>query len=269
MRNRRRRRGRRSREVNPENVLTGDELDAFLRRAQARFPFDFPFILFMADTGARIGEASALRWADVDLHAGKARICRSFSSGKHLMESTKTGVSRSIELSGRLRHELELRRPDLFGPDTLVFPTREGGFRNPKNFRSRTFDKLVEDVLGADRGLTPHGLRHTFATLHLARGTNPKWVQAQGGWESASMLWDTYGHFLPDETTGYADALTNVSERHLAAPAVAAGQADRERPSERVDTSPVAPGTSTPPRPWARPDSNGGPPACKAGALAN
>ncbi len=32
--------------------------------------------------------------------------------------------------------------------------------------------------------------------------------QRQGGWASAKILLDTYGHFMPTETFGYADALT-------------------------------------------------------------
>jgi hypothetical protein len=48
----------------------------------------------------------------------------------------------------------------------------------------------------------------------LARSTNIKWIQAQGGWASAKGLLDTYGHYLPTETTGYADALSNDTGRH-------------------------------------------------------
>ena len=55
--------------------------------------------------------------------------------------------------------------------------------------------------------MTPHSLRHTFASLHMARGTNLKWLQEMGGWSSAKMLLDVYGHFMPTETRGFADAL--------------------------------------------------------------
>ncbi len=55
--------------------------------------------------------------------------------------------------------------------------------------------------------MTPHSLRHTWATLHLARGTPIEWVWQMGGWTSAKMLLDVYGHFLPREMRGDADAL--------------------------------------------------------------
>jgi len=192
--------------VDSENVLDSEELDRFLSTAAEEVSDHFALVLFLADTGTRLGEALALRWIDVDLDRRAARIRRSFSDGKYISE-TKTGRERLVELSSRLRGELEVRRPDLFGDETPVFPSQEGGLLDPHNFRARVFDRLVRKALGPGRRFTPHGLRHTFATLHLARGTPIKWIQAQGGWASAKLLLDWYGHFLPSEQHGYADAL--------------------------------------------------------------
>ena len=70
------------------------------------------------------------------------------------------------------------------------------------------FNKLVAKVLGTGRRFSPHGLRHTWASLHMARGTPLKWIQTQGGWTTAKVLLDTYGHIMPTESGGFADALT-------------------------------------------------------------
>ncbi len=35
-----------------------------------------------------------------------------------------------------------------------------------------------------------------------------KWIQEQGGWRSAKMLLDVYGHFMRSDDGGYAGALT-------------------------------------------------------------
>jgi integrase len=169
----------------------------------------YPLILFLADTGARLGEATALRWIDVDLAAPSARIARSFSGGKRL-GPTKTGRERAVELSSRVCAALLKRRPDLFPDEELVFPNSAGGFISPRNFRSRIWNRLVRAALGPGRTPTPHALRHTFASLHMARGTNLKWLQAQGGWASAKMLLDVYGHYLPTESRGFADALATA-----------------------------------------------------------
>ncbi len=183
-----------------------------------------------------------MRHRTVDLDVGVARIRRSFSNGQHL-RPTKTGRERSVELSTRLQAELGTRRPDLFGSEDLVFPNETGGLIDPHNFRDRVFRRVAEKALGKGRRFTPHGLRHTFASLHLARGSNLKWVQAQGGWASAKVLLDWYGHFLPTESSGYADALSSVSERLYPAPAERRPSAVRTAPPKmlRVSPSSVAP----------------------------
>jgi len=85
-----------------------------------------------------------------------------------------------------------------------------GGFIDPSNFRSRVWDRLVRKALGKTRDVTPHTLRHTFASLHLAAGTNIKWIQRQGGWATAQMVLDRYGHFIPDTTERYADRIAGT-----------------------------------------------------------
>ena len=263
-------RGRRRRAGDPsdarENVLDSSELAELLRVARADFPRHFPLLLCLADTGARLGEATALRWADVDLDSGSAHIQRSYSSGKRL-SPTKTGQHRVVELSARLRAALAPLRPDLFGDDALVFPNTEGGLLDPYNWRRKVFRKLAERALGKGRRFTPHGLRHTFASLHMARGTNLKWIQSQGGWASAKMLLDTYGHHLPSESTGYADALADAPERPYTAPRPERAAAATTRPRTPHPESRTPARTSRPADWWARLDSNQGPPACKAGAL--
>ncbi len=103
----------------------------------------------------------------------------------------------------------------------------------------------------------------------MARGTNLKWIQAQGGWASAKLLLDTYGHYLPSESTGYADALSDAPERPYTAPNFAREAAATDGPTDSNTESRTPTRDSTGGKWWARPGSNGGPPACKAGALAS
>ena len=215
-RTRTRRRNSGVRPVARENVLDSEELSQLLSATAEIEPDWLNFIYFLAATGTRLGEASALLWADVDLEARTARIRRSFSDGKTL-STTKTGKERTIELSSRLVSALSEIRPDIVGNDSLVFPNRAGGYINPHNFRARAFRRIVTRALGPNRKFSPHGLRHTFASLHLAFGTNLKWIQNMGGWSSAKLLLDLYGHFLPTESTGFADAIDG-GKRHYTAP---------------------------------------------------
>ena len=101
------------------------------------------------------------------------------------------------------------------------------------NFRSRVFRRLVRRAFGPGRSLTPHVLRHTWASLHLARGTNLKWVQEAGGWASAKMLLDVYGHFMPTETRGFADAITTPNGPQTA-PLALPDTVERRLPSRNI-----------------------------------
>ncbi len=76
-----------------------------------------------------------------------------------------------------------------------------------ENFRRRVWNPIVREVFDSDRRVTPHTLRHSWASLHLARGTPIEWVRAMGGWSSAKMLLDVYGHYMPKEMRGYSESL--------------------------------------------------------------
>lgn len=43
-----------------------------------------------------------------------------------------------------------------------------------------------------------HDLRHTYTTLLIAQGENPKVIQSQLGHASIETTFDRYGHLLPE-----------------------------------------------------------------------
>jgi len=223
-----RRRGAGLRPIEREKVLTGEELEAVLGVARRDFAAEYPLLLFLADTGCRLGEGIGLEWRDLDLRTGVVRIERSVD---HLgrVGSTKTRRPRTIELSTRLGQELVERvRP--IEERSPVFPSAAGGYLDQANFRKRVFARVVRRALGLGRRLTPHSLRHTWASRHLAAGTPIKWVQAQGGWTTAKLLLDVYGHFLPGESRGFADVIagqSNVAGRLYTSPDLQAKLASR------------------------------------------
>ena len=76
----------------------------------------------------------------------------------------------------------------------------------------------------------------------MARGTPLNWILEQGGWTTAKLLLDTYGHFMPSESRGFSDALaapdgaqTALGEKRVAgARRVDAGSAVVSRSSDEV-----------------------------------
>jgi integrase len=206
VRRRGRRRGAAGSKVDASKVLSAAEVGRMLEAARRDAPRHYPLFLFLADTGVRLGEAIALRWKDVNLDGGTARIARSYSSGQRL-GPTKTGSERVVDLSSRLHEALAARRPEILTDEALVFPNRSGTFLLDVYFRNKVFFPVVASALGAGRHVTPHCLRHTWASLHIARGTPLKWIQEQGGWTTAKLLLDTYGHYMASENRSYADVL--------------------------------------------------------------
>ena len=44
-----------------------------------------------------------------------------------------------------------------------------------------------------------HDLRHTYASLALARGASPYWVSEQMGHSSYKVTLDVYAHYIPKD----------------------------------------------------------------------
>src|SRR5439155_15116159 len=84
-----------------------------------------------------------------------------------------------------------------------AFATQEGGPLNQSNLRNRTLALSVKranerlEAAGSvplPEGLTPHKLRHTFASLLVALGTDPGAVMDQLGHEDAAFTLRVYRH---------------------------------------------------------------------------
>lgn len=66
-------------------------------------------------------------------------------------------------------------------------------------FEERALDKAAKKLMRAAGVpvIRMHDLRHTFATVALARGISPKVVQEMLGHASVKITLDTYSHVLP------------------------------------------------------------------------
>jgi integrase len=163
-------------------------------------------------TGLRQGELLALRWADVDLAAGKLSVRRTLSAAKDgpRFTSPKTRKSRrSVGLTGAavdalVRHraaqeEERARLGNLWedggGGDDLVFRSTTGTPLNRHNLARRSFKPLLGKAGLPD--VPFHALRHTAASLLFSRGTHPKMVSEILGHSDVSVTLDTYSHMIP------------------------------------------------------------------------
>lgn len=141
-------------------------------------------------TGARISEASALDIGDVDLGIGQVLLF-----GKGSKERLVPLYPRACEA---LRRYVGRGRPGLLGgnggEDALFVSTR-GRRCSAAALRSR-FERLAT-LAGLDPALTPHAVRHTFATELLDGGADLRSVQELLGHESLSTT-QIYTHLSVD-----------------------------------------------------------------------
>jgi integrase len=173
--------------------------------------------LVLGYCGLRFSEAAALRRKHVGHRELTIRASATAVTGQGIVESTtKTKRDRHVPVPGPVWDRLNGELPG--DPNALVFPSRKGGHLPLGEYRW-AFDKGCAAV--GIEGLTPHGLRHTTASLAISAQANVKVVQRLLGHATAAMTLDRYGHLLDDDLSKVADALgqaiesTAVSLRYL------------------------------------------------------
>jgi integrase len=166
-------------------------------------------VRFLAYTGLRWGEMAALRVSDIDPLRRRIHVRRSVTEdhGRMVFDTTKTSEARVVPLPRFLAEQVAEQCAGR-GPDDLVFEGPRGGVLRNRNFARRTFRPAAQAI--GEPKLTPHGLRHTAASLAIAAGANVKVVQAMLGHKTASMTLDLYGHLFPDQLDDVADRLDAI-----------------------------------------------------------
>ncbi len=181
---------------------SAEQIDALLaaageldRKAKANGQVPRRAILAMLTfAGLRIGELIDLCWRDVNLADGRITIRAS---------KTNAGV-RTVDLLPALRDELLALKARTDAPASArVFPTQAAGPMNPSNVRNRILTpaaKLASEHLEQaggtplPAGLTPHKLRHTFASILVALGVDPGAVMDQLGHTDPTFTLRVYRH---------------------------------------------------------------------------
>jgi integrase len=168
--------------------LIPDEVD---RLIAASAPHIRPLVVFLVGTGARMSEALELEWRDVDLAGGRAIFWR-----------TKNGTRRVVLLPQRIVMHLAGLQS---GPEGRVFNAASG---QPYADTERQYGGQIKTAwrgalrrAGLDPELTPHDLRHTWATWHYAVHKDMLRLRQEGGWSSVTLV-ERYAHLMHEGQQG-------------------------------------------------------------------
>jgi integrase/predicted RNA-binding Zn-ribbon protein involved in translation (DUF1610 family) len=199
-------------------VWTAEQLSAFL----ASVADDRLFALWrlLAMTGMRRGEALGLAWEDLDMEKGRLTIRRAWVpvNGVAQMSEPKTRRGRRTialdpvtlaALQGHAARQADEQRhwDATRGGAGFVFTGTDGQPLQPwavsKAFRDRAKAAMLPPI-------PLHGLRHSYATLALSSGVNPRIVSARLGHATVALTLDVYSHVLPQADQEAADKIAEL-----------------------------------------------------------
>ena len=168
-----------------------------------------PMVLLLAYCGLRWGEATALRVRDVDLLRRRVSVVENAVEVGHriVVGTPKSHKRRTVPLPRFLVEHLA-RQCESKGREHLLFPSPDGGHLRRPHGDGGWFESAV--ATAGVPPLTPHGLRHTAASLAVSAGANVKAVQKMLGHASAAMTLDVYSDLFDDDLEAVADALDHA-----------------------------------------------------------
>ena len=160
------------------SVLSPDMVDRFLKAPRPRHTFyarDKALLETMYATGCRASEISGLRVEDLHLDE-RYLLCYGKGSKQRLVPMNREAITALREYLSEQRPKLLAQRQD---ETPWVFLSRSG-----RRLRREAIWELVKKyamICGAPASISPHTMRHSFATHLLAGGADLRQVQEMLG----------------------------------------------------------------------------------------
>lgn len=201
------------------NFLTKEELKEFLKLAQnATLSYFSPLVHLMAYTGLRQGEALALKWSDIDFENKKITVDKTAVriKEKQTLQTPKTKNSkRVISIDPTTLSILKSWKKDQIkiyfkngkhfeGDDNFIFTNQRAEWVHIHNFIPY-FKRFITDH--KLKPITPHGLRHTHASLLFSAGVEPKNISDRLGHSTVQITLDLYTHITEEQRTDTVEKL--------------------------------------------------------------
>lgn len=201
----------------PERVLDEHQLSVLFEAASSNARLETMFRA-AGEAGLRRGEILGLRWPDLDLAARRVTVARAVWQERgreggvptRIVKAPKSGKTRRVAIS----QTLATRLADLYaesviecGSPATGYVGRGGGAMDsstPAQALLRVLDRigLVSNPKPRPKGehprglVTLHGLRHTSASIMLARGAPLIVVSRQLGHANPNITAQVYAHLI-------------------------------------------------------------------------
>lgn len=190
-----------------QRFLDRDELGTLLEVFDPRYR---AVVLLGAYAGLRWGELMGLRRSRVDVLRSRITVAETGTevAGRLIFGEPKTDKSRRVvpvprSIMAELnQHLMENVGP---GPDALVIATKTGSPFRRASF-GRDFWEPALKRAGLE-GLRVHDLRHTFCSLLISSGADPKQVSVWAGHASTAFTLDRYTHVYDAQADDVIDRL--------------------------------------------------------------
>jgi integrase len=202
-------------------VWSEEQLHAFLDSVTEQRLY--PLWRFLAMTGCRRGEGLGLIWRDLDIEGGRVAIVRALvpidGQLRETEPKTKRGrrlIALDAETVAVLKEQAarQLAEQQALGDDWVdsgrVFTAENGAQLHPERI-SALFCRLV--CAAALPPIPLHGLRHTYASLALAKGVNAAIVSRRLGHATVAFTLDIYSHVLPQVDAEAAEFIAAFGDR--------------------------------------------------------
>jgi len=195
-----------------ERVLSMAELSVLVSSCRGSLRTE-TMLRAMAESGLRRGEVIGLQWDDVDISSLRLHVRRSVSDVHGIREerTTKGKRTRRVAISGGFAERLAAWRAHSGGERAIgyVWPGRGAQpmcAHSPNQSLTRMLRRAgLVDANGVPL-VTPHGLRHTAASLMLAAGVPLIVVSRQLGHANPNVTAQVYAHLLCDSQLDEAAA---------------------------------------------------------------
>lgn len=200
--------------------LSQDGMDDLLEAVDDEFPKGSAFrsIVFLAlYAGLRRGEICALRWSDIDFRANTLSVRSAIGvfNGTYSKGPKNSSSYRTFPMVQMLREELQNRREAVqkaYGSvDNSWYVVGDTIHYMSPTYLSKWFKAFVDkynlkDAYG--KPITPHGLRHNYATVGIRSKMDIASLSLMMGHASRAMTLDTYGDANSDALLLASDKLS-------------------------------------------------------------